>query len=95
LREVVGPSLPFTALIALVLFAASWQEFLWPLIAIVNPQNSTLAVALFFMAQSFRGVMDLLPAGVALLVWPVALALLVVLGGLMVWAGRLRIVRAP
>ena len=95
LHEVVWPSLPLAALFALVLFAASWQEFLWPLLAIVNAENSTLAVALYTMAQSFRGVLDLLPAGLALLIWPVALVLLVGLGGAMAWAGRLRIVRSP
>jgi ABC-type glycerol-3-phosphate transport system permease component len=87
--QVIVPSLPLAALLALLIFAANWQELLWPTIASPRPDRSTLAVALLTFQRSFGAAPGVLAAGLALLVWPVGVVLWVALAALTAWGERL------
>jgi len=47
---------PALAALAILAFNATWNSFLWPLIAINSPQNMTIPVGITFLSGQFGTV---------------------------------------
>jgi multiple sugar transport system permease protein len=75
LRKVVLPlSLPILATLAVVTFLWSWNDYLWPLIAISTPEHMTLQLGLATFQGTHTTNWPLLMAGTVLSQLPMLLA---------------------
>lgn len=55
MRDIVWPlSLPYLSALFVVMFIYGWNQYLWPLLAITSPQDSTILLAL----KSYSSVSD-------------------------------------
>ncbi|NED94899.1 carbohydrate ABC transporter permease [Phytoactinopolyspora alkaliphila] len=66
------------AVVAIFSFMFAWDDFLWPLIVLRDPQNFTLTVGLVFLENQFSADQRLVAAGTVISIIPV-LALFVFL----------------
>lgn len=73
LRVVVPMSLPSIATVALVNFVFEWNDYLWPLVIVNNPDRMTLPVGLTMLRNSESSVASygIVMAGTVLVVVPV------------------------
>lgn len=75
--HVVRPLLaPVTVSLALFLFLGSWNDFLWPLIILVDQRLYTLPVAIAGIAREHSGEGELMMAGAVVTTLPVLLLFL-------------------
>ncbi|MFN8485871.1 MAG: carbohydrate ABC transporter permease [Anaerolineae bacterium] len=68
---------PAIAALAIFAFVRSWNEFLWPLIALTRPQNYTLTVGVANLQGEFMTDWGIIFAGAALAALPMVLFFLV------------------
>jgi multiple sugar transport system permease protein len=68
---------PALAALGVFAFLASWNDYLWPLVAIDELDKSTLPLALAFFNSSHSTRYDLIMAAAALAVVPVAIVFLI------------------
>ncbi len=73
-RHVILPlSAPAVAALAIFTFVRSWNDFLWPVIALNNPQNYTLTVGVANMQGEFMTDWGIIFSGAALAALPMVI----------------------
>lgn len=73
LRYIGLPSVKGTlAVIIIFTFIGAWDDFLWPLIVLTDPQNFTLTIGLQYLASTFSTDQRLIAAGAMIAFIPVA-----------------------
>ncbi|XAS66851.1 carbohydrate ABC transporter permease [Micrococcaceae bacterium Sec5.7] len=73
LRFIGLPSVKGTlAVIIIFTFIGAWDDFLWPLIVLTDPQNFTLTIGLQYLASTFSTDQRLVAAGAMIAFIPVA-----------------------
>lgn len=73
LRYIGLPSVKGTlAVIIIFTFIGAWDDFLWPLIVLTNPENFTLTIGLQYLASTFGTDQRLIAAGTMIAFIPVA-----------------------
>jgi multiple sugar transport system permease protein len=77
-RNVIMPlSMPAVAALAIFTFVRSWNDFLWPVIALNKPQNYTLTVGVANMQGEFMTDWGIIFSGAALAALPMIIFFLV------------------
>jgi len=77
-RNVILPlSMPAVAALAIFTFVRSWNDFLWPVIALNKPQNYTLTVGVANMQGEFMTDWGIIFSGAALAAIPMIIFFLV------------------
>ncbi|WP_427017628.1 carbohydrate ABC transporter permease [Pseudarthrobacter sp. P1] len=61
------------AVIIIFTFIGAWDDFLWPLIVLTDPQNFTLTIGLQYLAGTFSNDQRLIAAGAMIAFIPVAI----------------------
>ncbi len=78
--NVVLPALrPAAAVLGLLTFMTSWNEFIWPFVALADPENPTVQLSLRLLGTSYYQDFSLVFAGTAIATLPL-LAVFVVFG---------------
>lgn len=77
-RHVIMPlSMPAVAALAIFTFVRSWNDFLWPVIALNKPQNYTLTVGVANMQGEFLTDWGIIFSGAALAALPMIIFFLI------------------
>lgn len=77
-RHVIFPlSLPAVAALAIFTFVRSWNDFLWPVIALNKPQNYTLTVGVANLQGEFMTDWGIIFSGAALAALPMVVFFLI------------------
>jgi multiple sugar transport system permease protein len=77
-RNVIMPlSMPAVAALAIFTFVRSWNDFLWPVIALNKPQNYTLTVGVANMQGEFMTDWGIIFSGGALAALPMVIFFLI------------------
>jgi putative chitobiose transport system permease protein len=61
------------AIVVIFAFIGAWDDFLWPLIVLTDPQHFTLTVGLQYLAGTFGNDQRLKAAGAMIAFLPIAL----------------------
>lgn len=77
LKIVVPLVQPALAAVGIFTFLASWNDYLWPLVAINDTEKSTLPLALTFFSTSHLNRVDLVMAAASMAVVPVLIVFLI------------------
>jgi len=77
LRIVIPLVRPALAAVGIFTFLASWNDYLWPLVAINDTERSTLPLALSFFSSAHSNRVDMVMAAASMAVVPVLIVFLI------------------